>query len=147
MDLVIDNEMPSRIFFAHSPQHFDQIWLAETYLILFWRKKIQTTSFVSGLEKITGNPHIEVLGYLYGMQLKLDQHWFKLRLGINEVHNCYPLDTIKSSERDPGPVLIAAALGWRHNIYSGADQRKHQSSASLVFVRGIYRWPMNSPHK
>ena len=28
-----------------------------------------------------------------------------------------------------------------------ADQRKHQSSASLVFVRGIRRWPMNSPHK
>ena len=32
-------------------------------------------------------------------------------------------------------------------IYSGADQRKHQSSASLVFVRGIQRWPVNSPHK
>ena len=30
---------------------------------------------------------------------------------------------------------------------SGADQRKHQSSASLVFVRGIHRWPVNSPHK
>ena len=30
---------------------------------------------------------------------------------------------------------------------SGADQRKHQSSASLAFVRGIYRWPVNSPHK
>ena len=29
----------------------------------------------------------------------------------------------------------------------GADQKKHQSSASLVFVRGIHRWPMNSPHK
>ena len=32
-------------------------------------------------------------------------------------------------------------------IYSGVDQRKHQSSASLAFVRGIHRWPMNSPHK
>ena len=32
-------------------------------------------------------------------------------------------------------------------VYSGADQRKHQSSASLAFVRGIYRWPVNSPHK
>ena len=29
----------------------------------------------------------------------------------------------------------------------GADQRKHQSSASLAFVRGIHRWPVNSPHK
>ena len=24
-------------------------------------------------------------------------------------------------------------------VYSGADQRKHQSSASLAFVRGIHR--------
>ena len=32
-------------------------------------------------------------------------------------------------------------------VYSGADQRKHQSFASLAFVRGIHRWPVNSPHK
>ena len=32
-------------------------------------------------------------------------------------------------------------------VYSGADQRKHQSSASLAFVRGIHRSPVNSPHK
>ena len=32
-------------------------------------------------------------------------------------------------------------------VYSGADQRKHQSSASLAFVRGIHRRPVNSPHK
>ena len=51
---------------------------------------------------------------------------------------------------------------WRHNgrasvskhhtivyssVYSGADQRKHQSSASLTFVLGIHRGPVNSPHK
>ena len=28
-----------------------------------------------------------------------------------------------------------------------SDQRKHQSSASLAFVWGIHRWPVNSPHK
>ena len=32
-------------------------------------------------------------------------------------------------------------------VYSDADQRKHQSSASLIFVRGIHRGPVNSPHK
>ena len=31
--------------------------------------------------------------------------------------------------------------------YSGTDQRKHKSSASLAFVRRIHRWPVNSPHK
>ena len=32
-------------------------------------------------------------------------------------------------------------------VCSGPDQSKHQSSASLAFVRGIHRWPVNSPHK
>ena len=32
-------------------------------------------------------------------------------------------------------------------IYSGVDKRKHQTSASLAFVRGIHRWPVNSPYK
>ena len=32
-------------------------------------------------------------------------------------------------------------------VYSGTDERKHQSSASLAFVRGIHRWPVNSPHE
>ena len=52
-------------------------------------------------------------------------------------------------------------LLWRHNepdgvsnhqpydsiVYSGTDQGKHQSSASLAFVRVIHRRPVNSPHK
>ena len=32
-------------------------------------------------------------------------------------------------------------------VYSGPDQTKHQTSASLAFVRGIHRGPVNSPHK
>ena len=32
-------------------------------------------------------------------------------------------------------------------VYSDADQRKHQSSASLAFVRGNHKGPVNSPHK
>ena len=39
-------------------------------------------------------------------------------------------------------VLIVYSTVW-----SGTDQRKHQSSGSLAFVRGIHRSPMNSPHK
>ena len=59
----------------------------------------------------------------------------------------------------------ARTLQWRHNghggvsnlqphdcffywtVYSGTDQRKHQSSPSLAFVWEIHRWPMNSPQK
>ena len=40
-----------------------------------------------------------------------------------------------------GVAIICSA------ICSGADQRKHQSSASLAFVMVIHRWPVNSPHK
>ena len=32
-------------------------------------------------------------------------------------------------------------------VYSGADPSKHQSPASLAFVWGIHRGPVNSPHK
>ena len=32
-------------------------------------------------------------------------------------------------------------------VYSGADKRKHQSSASLAFVRVIHRSTVNFPHK
>ena len=56
------------------------------------------------------------------------------------------------------------SLQWRHNGHDGvsnhwpdsrlflnfclgADQRKHQSYASLAFVRANHRWPVDSPHK
>ena len=32
-------------------------------------------------------------------------------------------------------------------VCSSADQKKHQSSASLAFARGIHRWPVDSPCK
>ena len=62
-----------------------------------------------------------------------------------------------------GKLVIWPSLERRHNgpiasqitsltidysiVYSDADQRKHQSSASLAFVRVIHRGPVNSPHK
>ena len=32
-------------------------------------------------------------------------------------------------------------------VFSDADQRKLQSSASMAFVWEIHQWPVNSPHK
>ena len=56
--------------------------------------------------------------------------------------------------------FVSSWLWWRHNgrdsvsnhqshstVYSDPDQRNHQSSMSLTFVRGIHRWPVNSLHK
>ena len=42
---------------------------------------------------------------------------------------------------------ITSLTSGYSSVYSGADQRKHQSSASLAFVWRIHRWPVNSPHK
>ena len=63
----------------------------------------------------------------------------------------------------PEPALTLSSLQWRHNERDGVSNHrrldcllnrffrrrsnKHQSSASLAFVRGIHRWPVNSPHK
>ena len=44
-----------------------------------------------------------------------------------------------------GPVMRSSIVC--STVDSGADQRKHQSSASLAFVRGTHRSLVNSPHK
>ena len=43
--------------------------------------------------------------------------------------------------------LITSLTIVYSTVYSDADQRKHQSSASLAFVWGINRGRVNSPHK
>ena len=47
-------------------------------------------------------------------------------------------------------AMASQITSWRlftQPFIQGAGQTKHQSSASLAFVRGIHRWPANSPHK
>ena len=51
----------------------------------------------------------------------------------------------RHNERDG--VSNHRRLHWFLTVGSGGDRRKHQSSASLAFVRGLHRWPMNSPKK
>ena len=68
------------------------------------------------------------------------------------------ITTTKQSTTKPCACFLA--LRWRHNgcdsvsndqprecLLRRAHQRKYQSSASLAFVRGIHRRPVNSPHK
>ena len=51
----------------------------------------------------------------------------------------------RHNERDG--VSNYRRLDYNSTICSCADQRKHQSSASLAFVMGIHRGPVDSPHK
>ena len=75
------------------------------------------------------------------------------------------LDDRKTNEWMPvwSAYVASYTLEWRRNepdgvsnhqlhdclptVYSVTGQTKHQSSASLAFVREIHRWPVNSPHK
>ena len=59
------------------------------------------------------------------------------------LYRCHYNDVIMGvlASQITSPTLVYST------VYSGAEQRKHQSSASLAFVRGIQRRPGNSPHK
>ena len=63
--------------------------------------------------------------------------------GTNYVHTTHYTDVIMDARASQITCLTIVYS----TVYSGADQRKHQSYASLAFVWGIHRWPMNSPHK
>ena len=77
---------------------------------------------------------------------------------ISRDNNClgcsYNIDKDSDGHSHYSDVIISAVASQITNltivystVYSGADERNHQSSASLAFVRGIHRWPVNSPHK
>ena len=57
-------------------------------------------------------------------------------------HNHYSDVTMSAIAPQTTGISIVYSI-----VCSGVDQRKHQSSASLAFVRGIHLWPVNSPHK
>ena len=57
------------------------------------------------------------------------------------------LDTLQWRHNEHDGFQITGVLIAYWNICSGADQRKHQSSMLLAFMRGFHRWPLNSPHK
>ena len=75
-----------------------------------------------------------------------------------ELNHCWPISMTGMScwvHQDHYNDVIMGAIASQitsltivySTVYSDADQRKHQSSASLAFVRGIHRGPVNSPHK
>ena len=61
---------------------------------------------------------------------------------LQNVHTYY-IDVIMSAFASK--LTSLAIVYWTE--YSGADQRKHQTSVSLAFLKWIHRWPVNSPYK
>ena len=87
---------------------------------------------------------------LVNCRLKLKQHeplmaiYPRGRLNIKIVFLVYHYCDVKMSAIASQITSLTIVYSI---IYSSADQRKHQSSASLAFVREIHRGPVNSPHK
>ena len=69
--------------------------------------------------------------------------------GNIDVHGCYSLALVLYSDVIMSKMKsqITSLTIVYSTFYSRADQRKHKSSTTLAFVRGIQRWPVNSPHK
>ena len=72
---------------------------------------------------------------------------------INGIYRS-PLRQMVTDQNHYNNVIMSAMVSQITNltsvystVYSGEDQRKHQSSTLLVFVRGIHRWPVNSLNK
>ena len=62
-------------------------------------------------------------------------------------HECMTFDHYDDVIMDSIASQITSLTIVYSTVHSGADQRKHQSSASLAFVWEIHRWQVNFPHK
>ena len=58
----------------------------------------------------------------------------------NDLHYSEVIMSMMASQ-----ITNVSIVYW--TVCSGANQRKHQSSVSLAFARGIHWWPVNSTHK
>ena len=65
---------------------------------------------------------------MYGYRCSIHTHYNDVIMGV------------MASQISGGSIICS-------NVGSGTDQRRHQSFASLAFVWGIHRWPVNYPHK
>ena len=85
----------------------------------------------------------------------------------NKLKLCPGIHAVNRRVHKVNPVYTPAPPPWHYNdvimgmiasqitslmiffsaVYLDRHQRKHQSSMSLAFVRGIHRRPVNSPHK
>ena len=66
--------------------------------------------------------------------------WVKFTPMLLVSHNSSSIMSVMASQITGVSIVCST-------VCSSTDQRKHQSSASLAFVRGIHRWPVDSPHQ
>ena len=72
--------------------------------------------------------------------------WFSIKMSYQyRKSHCGDKNVLRSSYLHNGTSYSGKTSSsyWSKT----SDQRKHQSSALLAFVRGIHQWLVNSPHK
>ena len=78
---------------------------------------------------------------IHGWLVDFPNKWYRKHShGISHSHYDDVIMTMLASQITSLAVIYSI-------VYSGVNQRKHQSSASLAFVREIHRGPVNFPHK
>ena len=98
-------------------------------------------------------------GECHKTPLMISQHWFRQQaitwanVDSDFWRHRAPLGHIELTQHYNDVKMSAMAsqitslMMVCSTVCSDVNQRKHQGSASLAFVRGIHHWPMNSSHK
>ena len=78
-------------------------------------------------------------------ELQILQYWEPTKINLIEVQLQYCVTVM--SQWVWWHLKSPASRLFTQPFIQQADQRKHESSVSLAFVRGIHQWLVNSPHK
>ena len=97
------------------------------------------SSMLPLLVPYVGNPMVVIRKVFSCHDVRNDSVWLII-FANNPIHYSDVIMGAMSSQITSLTIVYST-------VYSGADQRKHQSFVSLAFVPGIHRWPVNSPHK
>ena len=143
-DNYLDSSSENLVDVLYNLRHDDRNtteWLAK----MVWHICCQVNKQVNkSLKRSTKKKITILLTWSYLIKLAPPVSWYsgfvKLRISYSNLHySDVIMDTMTSQ-------ITGVSIAYS-TAYSGEDQRKHQSSASLAFVRGIHRWPVNFPHK
>ena len=108
-----------------------------TTFFTIWKQ--QFVKFSNGTSSITASAFINVDQLIYTAIIAMALRVFWACSLVGPGHNSDVMSAMAS--QITGVSIVYST------VCSDADQRKHQISASLAFVRGIHRSPVNSPHK
>ena len=114
-----------------------------------WQHKMTVFKINMKVARIAGNKEC-----VEGTWMSIVRDMQQTRCIFDDICHVY-MPYCKDTETAWGEYITMSAMASQitslkivySTVCSGEDQRKHQSSASLAFVRVIHRWPVNSPHK